>query len=298
MSREQPRILLLSGTGQVGWELQRTLAPLGQVIVASRDGNARHWADLTQPDSLVKVFNEIKPGLVVNAAAYTAVDKAETEPDVAEAVNAVAPGIIGELAARQGAAVVHYSTDYVFDGALGRPYREDDATGPTGVYGLTKLQGEQALLDATGNTLVFRTAWVYGRRGHNFLRTMLRLFQEKDELRVVDDQIGSPTWSRMIAEATAQIIARLDMDPAQFGEVGGIYHLTAAGQTSWYGFAKAILEGSGLDCRLLPIPSTDYPTPAERPAWSVLDNRKLLETFGLRLPDWEYSLQHCLNDLT
>lgn len=294
MSQKRPRILLISSRGQVGWELQRTLAPLGEVVATGRNREARLVVDLANPDSLVQAFDEVRPTLVVNAAAYTAVDRAESEPNLAEAVNAVAPGIIGELATRQGAAVIHYSTDYVFDGASDCPYREDDKTAPAGIYGRTKLQGEQALLESAADALIFRTAWVYGEHGQNFLKTMQRLFSERDELRIVDDQIGSPTWSRMIAEATAQIASQLKMEPARFGERRGIYHLTAAGQTSWFGFAQAILKNSESDCRLLPIPSSEYPTPAVRPAWSVLDNRKLKETFGLALPDWHCSLQQCM----
>ncbi len=297
MSQKRPRILLISSSGQVGWELQRTLAPLGGIVATGRNKDARLAVDLANPDSLVLAFNEVRPTLVVNAAAYTAVDKAESEPDVAEAVNAVAPGIIGELAARQGAAVIHYSTDYVFDGTSGHPYREDDETSPAGVYGRSKLQGEQALLDVATDVLIFRTAWVYGQHGQNFLRTMLRLFAERDELRIVDDQVGSPTWSRMIAEVTALIASQLKMEPARFGEKRGIYHLTAAGQTSWFGFAQAILKNSEFDCRLLPIPSRDYPTPAKRPAWSVLDNTKLNDAFGLALPDWWHSLQYCMAEV-
>ncbi len=296
MRQKRPRILLISHTGQLGWELQRTLAPLGEVVATGRKGDAKVVANLTDPDSLVQVFKEVKPTLVVNAAAYTAVDRAENEPDLAASVNGVAPGVIGELATRQGAAVIHYSTDYVFDGVSDCPYKESDKTAPASVYGRTKLEGEQALLDATTNALVFRTAWVYGQRGQNFLQTMQRLFTERDELRVVDDQIGSPTWSRMVAEATAQVVAQLKMEPTQFGEKRGIYHLTAAGQTSWFGFAQAILESAGSECHLLPIPSADYPTPAKRPVWSVLDNRKLNDTFGLVLPDWRCSLQQCMDD--
>jgi len=297
MNQIRPRILLISSNGQVGWELLRTLASLGEVVATGRNRAADLVVDLADPDSLVQAFNEVKPTLVVNAAAYTAVDRAESELDAAEAVNAVAPGIIGELATRQGAAVIHYSTDYVFDGALDRPYREEDETGPTGVYGRTKLQGEQALLDTTANALIFRTAWVYGQHGQNFLRTMSRLFAERDELRVVDDQVGSPTWSRMIAEVTAQVVAQLKMEPMRFGEKRGIYHLTAAGQTSWFGFAQAILKRVESDCSLLPIPSSDYPTPATRPAWSVLDNTKLYDTFGLMLPNWHCSLRQCMNEI-
>jgi dTDP-4-dehydrorhamnose reductase len=250
--------------------------------------------DLSVPDSLVRVFDEVRPNLAVNAAAYTAVDKAEQEPDLATAVNADAPGIIGELASLLGATVVHFSTDYVFDGKAQKPYREADATAPLGVYGRTKLLGERALLDSGADALILRTSWVYGRHGHNFLNTMLRLFRERDELSVVDDQIGSPTWSRMIAEVTAQILVQLRLE--QLGEQSGIYHLTAAGQTSWYGFAKSILDASGESCRLSPITTADYPTPAARPHWSVLDNSKLQETFGLTLPDWSASLNHCMAD--
>lgn len=241
------------------------------------------------------IFNEVRPSLIVNAAAYTAVDKAETDPNLAEAVNATAPGIIGELAAMQSAGVIHYSTDYVFSGEQNRPYREGDATGPAGVYGQTKLRGEQALLAATSNAIILRTAWVYGSRGNNFLCTMQRLFKEQDELSVVDDQIGSPTWCKVIAEATAKILVQINMEPSQIGEVGGIYHLTNAGQTSWYGFARSILEASGLECALHPIPTSEYPTPAKRPAWSVLDNSKLKEAFGIILPDWKISLHHCIS---
>jgi len=294
VAKTRPRILLLGSTGQVGWELQRTLSPLGEVIAASRDGNSGPVVDLSVPDSLVQLFDEVRPNWVVNAAAYTAVDKAEQESDLAAAVNADAPAIIGELASLLGATVVHFSTDYVFDGKAQKPYREGDTTAPLGVYGQTKLLGEQALLDSGADALVLRTSWVYGRHGHNFLKTMLRLFQEREELSVVDDQIGSPTWSRMIAEATAQILAQLRL--GQLGERRGIYHLTAAGQTSWYGFAKTILETSGESCHLSPITTADYPTPAVRPHWSVLDNSKLQETFGLTLPDWSVSLNHCLVD--
>lgn len=295
MSHRSFRILLIGSYGQVGSELQHTLAPLGEVVATSRSHADGLTVDLTKPDTLVQAFDEVRPTLVVNAAAYTAVDKAESEPDLAEAVNATAPGVIGELAAKQGAAVIHYSTDYVFDGVLNRPYREDDETGPTGVYGSSKLHGEKALLDALDDVLIFRTAWVYGQYGNNFYRTMLKLFAERDELRVVDDQIGSPTWSQAIAETTAQVVSQLKMELSCVREKRGIYHLTAAGQTSWYGFAQAILENTESACRVLPIPSKDYPTPAKRPAWSVLDNAKLKETFGLALPDWQSSLQQCMS---
>jgi dTDP-4-dehydrorhamnose reductase len=293
---QPPRILIIGSTGQVGWELQRTLAPLGEVVLSSREGRAGHQVDLAAPDSIALLFDEVRPRVVVNAAAYTAVDQAETEVERATAVNGDAPGIIGELARLQGAAVVHYSTDYVFDGGANHPYREEDPTGPLGVYGQTKLMGERALLDSGADALVFRTSWVYGRHGHNFLNTMGHLFRERDGLGVVDDQVGAPTWSRMIAEATAQILFKLDLEPLQVAERRGIYHLSAAGQTSWYGFAKAILAASGESCRLSPITTAEYPTPATRPHWSLLDNSKLQAVFGLALPDWNLSLNQCLAD--
>lgn len=292
-SRQSP-ILLLGSSGQLGWELQRTLAPLGQVVAASRQGTHGPRIDLADPDGLRRLFAEVRPWMVVNAAAYTAVDRAESEPELAHAINAAAPGLIGELARAAGAGVVHYSTDYVFDGATGRPCREVDAVAPINVYGRSKFEGECALLDSGASALIFRTAWVYGLHGHNFLRTMLRLFAERDEVRVVSDQIGAPTWSRMIAEATAQVLSQLKADRSRLDEVGGLYHLTAAGETSWHGFAQAILELSRADCRLLPITTAEYPTPARRPARSVLDHSKLRETFGLALPDWADSLRQCL----
>ncbi len=291
---KRPSILLLGSSGQVGWELQRSLAPLGQVVAASRQGEHGPSIDLADADALRSLFAEVRPWMVVNAAAYTAVDRAESEPELAHTINAAAPGLIGELAHAVGAGVVHYSTDYVFDGSAGRPYREDDAVAPISVYGQSKLAGECALLDSGAAALIFRTAWVYGLHGHNFLCTMRRLFAERDEVRVVDDQIGAPTWSRMIAEATAQVLAQLKADRSQLVKLRGIYHLTAAGETSWYGFAKAILELSGADCRLVPITTAEYPTPARRPARSLLDNAKLRETFGLALPDWADSLRLCL----
>jgi len=292
-----PRILLIGANGQVGWELRRTLAPLGQVIAADLAGDRGPRVDLADPRSLSALVQEAAPDALVNAAAYTAVDKAETEPELAHKINAEAPGMLGGLLAGRGAPIVHYSTDFVFSGEAERPYREDDPPGPLNVYGETKLAGERALMATGANAVILRTSWVYGVRGHNFLLSMLRLFREKDELRVVDDQIGAPTWSRMLAEVTAQVLRpmlRSDLDPAR---VKGVYHASGAGQTSWFGFARAILEASGTECRLLPIPSSEYRSPARRPAWSVLDNTKLHETFGLRLPDWRLSMSQCLEDL-
>lgn len=205
--------------------------------------------------------------------------------------------MLGGLLRDRGVPIIHYSTDFVFSGDADRPYREEDPPGPLNVYGETKLGGEHALMNAGANAIILRTSWVYGVHGHNFLLSMLRLFREKEELRVVDDQIGAPTWSRMLAEVTAQVLGRVLHDGLDVQKVKGIYHVTGAGQTSWYGFARAILEASGIQCNLVPIPSSEYRSPARRPAWSVLDNSKLRETFGLALPDWKLSLKQCLEDL-
>jgi dTDP-4-dehydrorhamnose reductase len=291
------RILLTGKNGQAGWELQRTLATLGEVIALDR-----HGLDLANPDSIRRVVRERKPNLIVNAAAYTAVDKAEEESDLAMAINGMAPGILAEEAKELGAAVIHYSTDYVFDGNKNGPYTEDDAPNPLNVYGKTKLAGEQAIQAVGAPHLIFRTSWVYGTRGKNFLLTILRLAKERDELRIVNDQIGAPTWSRMIAEATAQVIAQLALPKGKgWGDgISGIYHLTAAGQTSWFGFAKAILNyipGSAAHApRLTPITTQEYPTPAQRPKNSVLSNVRLRQKFGLESPLWEIGLRLSLEE--
>lgn len=292
----RPRILLIGCSGQLGWELRRSLAPLGEVTAASDCGRYGPRLDLTDPDGLRTLIRTTAPELILNAAAYTAVDKAETDLERAEAINAQAPGLIGEAAKELGALVVHYSTDFVFDGTASRPYREEEPTGPLGVYGRTKLQGEQALLAATERALVLRTSWVYGLRGQNFLLTMQRLFRERPLVRVVDDQIGSPTWSRHLADVTAQLLSQLWRDDFDLRGRGGVYHVCGAGHTSWYGFARAIWELSGASCQLGPIPTSEYPTPARRPAYSVLDTSKLWRTFGLRLPPWRESLELCLQD--
>ena len=291
------KILLTGSTGQIGWELQRTLLPLGEVIPVSRNAPIPLLQlDLAAPQRLCQLIREIQPDLIVNAAAYTAVDKAETEPELAQAVNGTAPGIIAEEAKRIGAAIVHYSTDYVFDGIQTRPYRENDPTNPLNIYGKTKLAGEQAILAVAVPHLILRTSWVYGMRGNNFLSTILRLSQEREELKVVDDQIGAPTWSRAIAEATAQILAQGTGELDHFlAAQGGLYHLTAGGQTSWYGFAESILQHCSIKHQkklkqLLPIPTTGYPTPAQRPAFSLLDNHKVFQTFGLQLPEWQKAM--------
>jgi dTDP-4-dehydrorhamnose reductase len=290
----RPRILLIGANGQVGWELRRSLAGLGEVIAASIEGGYGPAVDLLDQGLLAKLVDDARPDAVVNAAAYTAVDKAETERDIAKRINADAVGELGALLAPRGTPIIHYSTDFVFDGLAQCPYEETDTPVPQNVYGETKLGGEQALLDSGAPALVFRTSWVYGARGANFLLTMLRLFKEKDELRIVDDQIGSPTWSRMLAEMTALVLYRVLRGDLDLKEVGGLYHLTGSGQVSWYGFASAILARAGQNCRLIPIPSSEYPAPAKRPAYSVLDNSKFQQTFGLAMPEWRESLDQCL----
>ncbi len=296
-ARKSPKILLVGSSGQVGWELQRTLAPLGNLVAASLEGDHGPRVDLADPRSLSRLLQETEPDAVVNAAAYTAVDKAETDCELAHRLNAEAPGQLGALLRDRGIPIIHYSTDFVFSGDAKEPYREDDEPGPLNVYGETKLGGERALAASGANAIILRTSWVYGVHGHNFLLSMLRLFREKDELKVVDDQVGAPTWSRMLAEVTAQVLYRVLRGELDVERVKGVYHVTGAGQTSWYGFAGAILEASGIECNLLPIPSSKYRSPAKRPAWSVLDNTKLKETFGLALPAWELSLRQCLEDL-
>lgn len=294
----RPRILLTGGSGQVGWELRRTLAPLGEVIAPGRDA-----LDLSRPESLRNVVRQVAPALVVNAGAYTAVDAAEGDADLARRVNAEAPGVLAQEAAACGALIVHYSTDYVFDGRKSVPYKESDATGPASVYGSTKLDGERAVAAAGGPHLIFRTGWVYGLRGKNFLRTMLRLARERDELRVVDDQHGAPTWSRMLAEATAGVLAAVrsvdgfSIDPGRWG----VYHATAAGETTWCRFAAAILEADPgrheQRCGApSPITTAEYPTPATRPRYSVLDNGRLAREVGIVLPAWETQLEMCMED--
>ncbi|MFM7558564.1 dTDP-4-dehydrorhamnose reductase [Cylindrospermopsis raciborskii] len=301
------KILLTGISGQVGWELQRSLMTVGDVICLGRNE-----LDLSRYETIPSTIREIKPDLIVNPAAYTAVDRAELEPDLAMSINGVAPGILAEEAKRLGAAIVHYSTDYVFDGNQNTPYKENDPTFPQNVYGKTKLAGEKAIQAVGTNHLIFRTSWVYGLRGKNFLLTMQRLAKEREEIRVVDDQIGSPTWSRMIAEVTAQIIAQIRGQMVISGtsyladfmaEKGGIYHLSCGGKTSWYGFAKAILIDKFADDqygqyklqRLVPITTPEYPTPAPRPSHSLLDNQKLLDTFGLKISNWQEVLDLALD---
>jgi dTDP-4-dehydrorhamnose reductase len=295
------RILLLGGNGQVGTELRRSLAPLGELVVATRegrlaDGGACEAADFDQPSTLPALVERIAPDVVVNAAAHTRVDRAETERDAAFRANAEAPAALAEACARRGAMFVHYSTDYVFDGHGSRPYREGDATAPLGVYGASKLAGEEAVRASGARHLVFRTAWVYAAHGSNFLRTMLRLAGERDELRVVADQRGTPTPAALIADVTATVLA-------QASARSGLWHLTATGDTTWCGFAEAIMAGArarGLIARaprIVPITTSDYPTPAARPGYSVLDCSALQRDFGIALPDWREGLDNTLDRL-
>ncbi|ALG68278.1 dTDP-4-dehydrorhamnose reductase [Beggiatoa leptomitoformis] len=292
------RILLIAPEGQVGWELLRCAQSLGKVTTAKRvHENPQLCIDLANTDSIRRVVETVKPHIILNAAAYTAVDKAESEPELAEQINSTAPAVLAETAKRLNALFVHYSTDYVFDGTNKYPYKETDTTNPVSVYGATKLKGEQAIQAIGGHYFIFRTAWVYGMRGKNFLLTMQRLAGERDLLRVVDDQRGAPTWSRSIAEASTQILAqslspRLQLD---LTELAGIYHMTCGGNTTWYRFAQAILAHAEKQPTLEPIPTSAYPTPAKRPTYSTLCNSKLAQTFGIRLPDWENALTLCLD---
>ncbi len=288
------RILVTGKNGQVGHELMRALAPRGEVTALGRDD-----LDLCSADSIRAAVRGARPELIVNAAAYTAVDQAEKESELARAINADAVAILAAEARSISAALVHYSTDYVFDGAKTEPYNEQDAPNPLGIYGATKLAGERAIAASGTSYLVLRTSWVYATRGRNFLLTILRLAAEREQLRIVDDQRGAPTSAAAIADATAKVIAAWQSRP----QLSGIYHLSAAGQTTWYEFARAILAepaARALQPRpiiareIVPIRTQEYPTPARRPRYSVLDNTKLAQTFGVILPDWRTQLHDAL----
>lgn len=291
------KILLIGKEGQVGGQLSTLLQPLGKLVTFGKDD-----LDLTQADRIRETLREVRPQVIVNAAAYTAVDKAEEEAELAQAVNATAPAILAEEAKRQGAALVHFSTDYVFDGNKPGPYTEEDAPNPLSVYGRTKLAGDEAIQSAGPPHLIFRTGWVYGLQGKNFLLTIRRLAKERDELKIVDDQVGSPTWCRTIAQITANVLSQVlpehsPGDLSRFEQASGLYNLVCTGQTSWFGFAKAIVEASPTtrDTKLIPIPTSEYPTAARRPANSVLATEKMRSAFGITPPAWDITLNYCLS---
>jgi dTDP-4-dehydrorhamnose reductase len=294
------KVLITGAAGQIGFELSRALAH-ADVVALGRDA-----LDLTRPREVERVVMDVRPDVLVNAAAYTAVDRAETEPDLAFAVNAAAPGTMAQCMRRLGGLLVHYSTDYVFDGRKADAYTEEDPTNPLSVYGASKLAGERAVIDSGGAHLVFRTAWIYDLRGRNFLNTMRRLASERPELRVVADQFGAPTWSRWVARATAQVLERCFEDggaraPLDTGW-SGVYHMTAAGRTSWHGFASAIVDQlaeRGVTPRVpvTAIGTADYPTPAQRPGNAVLSNGKLTRIFGVQPVDWREQLRACTAEL-
>jgi dTDP-4-dehydrorhamnose reductase len=302
------RLLVTGANGQVGWHLQRTLAPMGEVMAIDID-----QVDLTDLEAVGKTVREFRPDIVVNAAAYTAVDKAESESELARALNVAAPQRIAEEAARFGALMVHYSTDYVYNGSKTDPYEELDATGPLSVYGETKLAGDQAIINSGVAHIILRTTWVYDIRGKNFLRTIIRLAKEKEELRIVGDQYGAPTWARALAEATTIVVARsIEYHSANGGWRSGLFHCTAGGRTSWAGFAKAILSdydelldwpaetgefGGELKAkRVVEITTDQYQTPAKRPRNSVLSNTAIEAVFGIVMPDWRSQLRLAMQD--
>jgi dTDP-4-dehydrorhamnose reductase len=302
----KPAILLIGKNGQVGRELNSALPRIGEVAALDRQ-----QLDLSQPEEIRRAIRNFHPVFIVNAAAYTAVDKAESEEFVARAINAEAPAVMAEEAKKIGASLIHFSTDYVFDGSKTTPYDEDDPTTPQNVYGRTKLEGERAIQASGAAHLIFRTAWVYATQGRNFLLTILRLATQHEELRIVRDQIGAPTLNSEIAGATTNILAQVcdtEGGPFSLANASGIYHMTAGGETTWYDFAKAILEEATktsaeypwfaaatssvplIARRVIPITANEYPTPARRPAYSVLSNARLNRTFSVRLPDWEKQL--------
>jgi len=286
------RVLILGSQGQLGIELQKAFANAGEIVALGRDR-----CDFDNPETIRKAVSEINPSLILNAAAYTAVDRAESEPELATRINAVAPGVLAQEARKLGAILVHYSTDYVFDGSKKRPWVEDDFTNPLNIYGRTKLAGEQEIIDAGPRHLIFRTSWVYSPHGTNFLRTVIRLGKEREQLRIVNNQTGAPTTAAALARATLTVISR-GVDDAD----SGIYHMTCAGQTTWCGFAQEIFRRAlAPDGRKWPvvtgIPDTEYPTPARRPKNSVMSNAKLQARFGVVLPHWQDALAETLAEM-
>ena len=294
------KVLLLGKGGQVGWELQRSLAPLGELVALDFDSTDFN-ADFSHPEQLAETVLKLRPDIIVNAAAHTAVDKAESEPDFARKLNATSPGVVAEAANQIGALMVHYSTDYIFDGSGSKPWREDDATGPLSVYGRTKLEGEQLVAANCPRHLIFRTSWVYAARGGNFAKTMLRLAKERDRLTVIDDQFGAPTGAELLADVTAHAIRATLLDEKK----AGLYHLVAGGETSWHGYAKFVVEQAreaGVELKASPstvdaVPTSAFPTPAARPQNSRLDTSKLQSTFGLTLPHWQAGVARMLREI-
>lgn len=288
-------ILLLGATGQVGHELRSVLPAHGNLTATARDGSADRTLDVGDLTALKTTLDDVQANVIVNAAAYTAVDAAESNGDIAKRLNTDVPRVLGEWAVTNGALVIHYSTDYVFDGEKKQPYVESDATNPLNEYGRSKLEGETELLGSGCDAIVLRVSWVYGRRGSNFLLTMQRLMAERNTLNIVDDQLGAPTWCRTIAHVTGAVLERaIDAGNAR-SRFSGVYHLAPTGSTSWYGFAVAIADATGTTCDLNPIPGAAYPTTARRPSNSRLDTHKLRDTFCIALPSWEHELALCLD---
>lgn len=295
------KILLFGKNGQVGWELQRSLAPLGELIALDFDSPGDLKADFTRPNTLAATVRAVRPDVIVNAAAHTAVDKAESEADLARTLNATAPGVLAREAASLNAWLVHYSTDYVFDGSGDAPRHEDARTGPLSVYGRTKLEGEELIRASGCRHLILRTSWVYAARGGNFARTMLRLAAEREQLKVIDDQIGAPTGADLLADVTAHALRTVRQQPA----LGGTYHAVAAGETSWHGYARFVIEWArqrGQAVKMAPeaitaVPTSAYPTAAKRPMNSRLSTAKLRSGFSLALPAWEAGVERMLNEV-
>ena len=295
------KILLLGKNGQVGWELQRALAPLGELVALDFDSPGPLSADFSKPESLAATVQAVQPQIIVNAAAHTAVDKCESEPDVARALNAESPAVLAREAQRLGAWLMHYSTDYVFDGSGTAPWVEDSPTGPLSVYGATKLEGEEAIRASGCRHLILRTSWVYAARGGNFAKTMLKLAKERDRLTVIDDQIGSPTGADLLADITAHALRTALQRP----EVAGTYHAVGDGETSWHGYAQHVIEfararGETIKVArdaIAPVPTSAFPTPAKRPANSRMNTHKLRTTFGLTLPSWQAGVDRMLTEV-